>query len=852
MGGIVEYKAKRTEVMEITKRDGRKESFDSIKITNAIRKALISVGEKNAHEVGMNLSQLVEDRLLGEKEWNVERIQDMVEETLMAQGYFAAAKSFILFRQKRTDLRIEREKLASTFHYEGFSKVLEGIQRDYDDPKYSLRILSDKFMSFLKEGMSENDKETALTKASVELTTADSPSWDFIAGRFLSFFSERRIKESMKRRNISSFSEKLDYLVSEGLYLDDITSSYSKGELDEAYGYIDGERNKLFTYSGLDLLLKRYVIRSHKHEILETPQEMYLGIALHLALPETKDRMKSVREFYDMLSKMEVTMATPTLSNARKPIHQLSSCFIDTVPDSLDGIYRSIDNFAKVSKFGGGMGLYFGKVRANGSAIRGFEGAAGGVIRWIRLVNDTAVAVDQLGVRAGAVAVYLDIWHKDILEFLSLRTNNGDERMKAHDVFPAICYPDYFWKLCSEDLNQMWYMMCPYEVYKTKGYHLEDYWGDEWTEKYLDCVNDNRIQKRSIVLKDLVRLIIKSAVETGTPFAFNRDTVNRMNPNKHKGNIYCSNLCTEIAQNMSEIQAEESRIETENGEVVVVNKTKPGDFVVCNLASLCLGNIDLEDKEHLSSLVHSVVRALDNVISLNFYPVPYAKITNDKYRSIGLGVSGYHHALAKRKIKWESEEHLSFMDKVFEEINYAAIDASSTLAEEKGSYAFFKGSEWESGEYFERRGYKGEAWDRLRAKVREKGMRNAYLLAIAPTSSTSIISGTTAGVDPVMNRFFYEEKKGAMLPRVAPSLSMDTWWYYKSAHTIDQTWSVRASGVRQRHIDQAQSVNLYITNDFTMKQVLNLYILAHKCGVKTIYYVRSKSLEVEECESCSS
>ena len=838
--------------MEIIKRDGRKESFDSIKISNAIRKALISVGEKDADSLSINLTRIVEERLTDKSEWSVELIQDIVEETLMAQGQFAAAKSFILFRQKRTTLRGEREQLALSFSYEGFSKVLDDIQKDYDDPKYSLRILSDKFSSFLKEGMSALEKENALTKASVELTTADAPRWDFIAGRFLSFFFERRINESMKRRNIFSFSEKLNYLVSEGLYLKDITDNYTKEEIEEAYTYIDGERNKLFTYSGLDLLLKRYVIRSHKHEVLETPQEMYLGIALHLAMPETKDRMKRVREFYDMLSRMEVTMATPTLSNARKPIHQLSSCFIDTVPDSLDGIYRSIDNFAKVSKFGGGMGLYFGKVRANGSAIRGFEGAAGGVIRWIRLVNDTAVAVDQLGVRAGAVAVYLDIWHKDILEFLSLRTNNGDERMKAHDVFPAICYPDYFWKLCSEDLNQMWYMMCPYEVYKTKGYHLEDYWGDEWTEKYLECVNDNRIQKRSIVLKDLVRLIIKSEVETGTPFAFNRDTVNRMNPNKHKGIIYCSNLCTEIAQNMSEIEAEESRIVNEDGDIVVVNKTKPGDFVVCNLASLSLGNIDLEDKEHLSSLVHSVVRALDNVITLNFYPVPYAKITNDKYRSIGLGVSGYHHALAKRKIKWESEDHLSFMDKVFEEINYAAIDASSELAVEKGVYSYFEGSEWESGLYFDRRGYESQEWKTLREKVRKNGMRNAYLLAVAPTSSTSIICGTTAGVDPVMNRFFYEEKKGAMLPRVAPSLSMETWWFYKSAHTIDQTWSVRACGIRQRHIDQAQSVNLYITNDFTMRQVLNLYLLAHKCGVKTIYYVRSKSLEVEECESCSS
>ena len=214
----------------------------------------------------------------------------------------------------------------------------------------------------------------------------------------------------------------------------------------------------MFTFSGLDLLLKRYVIRTHDHIPLESPQEMFLGIALHLAMNEKNDRMLWVKKFYDMLSRLEVTMATPTLSNARKPYHQLSSCFIDTVPDSLEGIYRSIDNFAQVSKFGGGMGMYFGKVRASGSNIRGFEGAAGGVIRWIRLVNDTAVAVDQLGMRQGAVAVYLDVWHRDLPEFLQLRTNNGDDRMKAHDVFPAVCYPDLFWKMAKEDMDQNWYL----------------------------------------------------------------------------------------------------------------------------------------------------------------------------------------------------------------------------------------------------------------------------------------------------------------------------------------------------------------------------------------------------------
>ena len=566
----------------------------------------------------------------------------------------------------------------------------------------------------------------------------------------------------------------------------------------------------------------------------------------------TNHRLYWVKRFYDMLSLLEVTMATPTLANARKPYHQLSSCFIDTVPDSLEGIYRSLDTFAMVSKFGGGMGMYFGKVRASGSDIRGFKGVAGGIIRWVKLVNDTAVAVDQLGMRQGAAAVYLDVWHKDLPEFLQLRMNNGDDRMKAHDIFPAVCYPDLFWKMAQEDLNQPWHLFCPHEILSLKGYALEDYYGEEWEQRYLDCVHDTRLTRRTLTLKDIVRLVLRSAVETGTPFTFNRDTVNRMNPNAHQGIIYCSNLCTEIAQNMSAAESISTEIRTADGDPIVVRTTRPGDLVVCNLASLSLGHLPLENETQMQEKVATVIRALDNVIDLNLYPVPYAEITNRRYRSIGLGVSGYHHALALRGIRWESEAHLKFMDEVFERINRAAIQASTDLATEKGCYAAFEGSDWQTGAYFTKRGYTSEAWQHLAARVATQGMRNAYLLAIAPTSSTSILAGTTAGIDPVMKRFYLEEKKGAMLPRVAPSLSDRTYWLYKGAYHIDQSWSIRAAGIRQRHIDQAQSLNLYITHDYTMRGVLNLYLQAWECGVKTIYYVRSKALEVTECESCAS
>ena len=783
----------------------------------------------------------------------VEEIQNQVEKHLMMHGHYDEAKNFILFRYQRNEQRKAINDIARMADDTELTTVLQDVAREYRERVYSMVTLQEKFANLCKPGMSHKEAIDTLIKAAVELTTPEAPAWEMISARILSYRAEQKIKKQEDEIGIDGFYNKLKYMTSEGLYGEYILQNYTEEEINEAATFIKEERNKLLNYSGLDLLLKRYVIKNYAGKAIERVQEMYLGIALHLAMPEQKEnRLMWVHRIYDMLSKLEVTMATPTLSNARKPNHQLSSCFIDTVPDSLDGIYRSLDNFSQVSKFGGGMGMYFGKVRATGGNIRGFKGVAGGVIRWMRLVNDTAVAVDQLGMRQGAVAVYLDVWHKDLPEFLQLRTNNGDDRMKAHDIFPAVCYPDLFWKMADENLDQNWYLFCPNEIMRIKGYCLEDCYGEEWERKYLDCVNDQRLTRRVISIKDIIRLVLRSAVETGTPFTFNRDTVNRANPNHHKGMIYCSNLCTEIAQNMASIETVSKTIETKDGETIVVTTTKPGEFVVCNLASLSLGRLPLEDEEQMREKVATIVRALDNVISLNFYPVPYAEITNQKYRSIGLGISGYHHALAKRRIKWESEEHLQFMDKVFETINRSAILASSNLAKEKGSYQYFEGSDWQTGLYFDKRGYDSDEWKEVRKTVALQGMRNAYLLAVAPTSSTSIIAGTTAGLDPIMKRFFLEEKKGSMLPRVAPELSDETYWMYKSAYLINQKWSIKASGVRQRHIDQAQSMNLYITNDFTMRQVLDLYLLAWKSGVKTIYYVRSKSLEVEECESCAS
>ena len=646
--------------MRIIKRDLSEVSFDISKIENAIYKAFISVGDEDKRVLSKKLAEEVLEIILKDKDESsnitVEEIQDYVEKTLTKNNHYETLKSYILYREKRNALRKELNYFREYIEDEDLIEVLAKIQKDFTTEGYELDRLYRKFLSFVKPSSALNEKIELLIKASSELTSKENPNWEYISARIYAYKIHREISHYEKEWHIVDFKSKIEVLTKANLYGEYILENYSSDDIDELEKYIDDSRDELFTYSSLDLVYKRYLICDSHKKVIETMQEMFMGIAMHLAIPE-KDRVSFAKKVYDVLSNLKATVATPTMSNARKPFHQLSSCFIDTVPDTLKGIYRSIDNFAQVSKHGGGMGLYFGKVRASGSDIRGFKGVAGGVIRWIKLANDTAVAVDQLGVRQGSCAVYLDVWHRDIPEFLNLRTNNGDDRMKAHDVFPAICFPNLFWRLAKENINSNWYLFCPHEVKEVMGFCLEDYYGEEWEEKYKLCVKEPRLDKRVLTIKDLVKLILKSQVETGTPFIFNRDNANNTNPNSHKGMIYSSNLCTEIMQNMKEILDTDEKILQIDGEDHVVTDVKAGDFVVCNLASLVLGNIDLQNDEEMEFVVSTMIRALDNVIDLNYYPTPFAKITNAKYRAIGLGTSGYHHALVKNKIMWQTEEH---------------------------------------------------------------------------------------------------------------------------------------------------------------------------------------------------
>ncbi len=684
-------------------------------------------------------------------------------------------------------------------------------------------------------------------------TKSTNVNWQFVAARLFVFdlYKEAAINRGYQYFGYGSFKELVHVLTEKKMYGEYMLANYSEEDLAVLEQYIRPERDYLFNYEGVKLLADRYLQKGFDGQVFELPQERFMAIAMHLAIPEKENRVYYAKKFYDLLSQLKMTVATPTLANAGTCFYQLSSCFISTVGDNLWSIYDVNDKFSRVSKHGGALGIYVGKIRSLNSEIRGFKNASGGVIPWVRLYNDTAVAVDQLGRRKGGATITIDIWHGDLYDFLELRTNNGDDRRKAHDIFPAIAVPDLFMERLERREN--FSLFDPYMVKKMMGFSLEDSYDEiedkEFTRRYLACEANSDLPRITVPALDIMKKIMKSAVETGTPFLFFRDTVNRANPNKHKGIIYASNLCQEIAQNMSETEYVEESSVDENGESYVLTKVKAGDMVTCNLNSINLGRIT---KEELADNIPLQIRMLDNVITLNMMPVPEARITSDRYRSIGLGTSGYHHFLANHNIMWESAEHLQEADQLFEEIAYQAIKASMELAKEKGAYPEFIGSEWETGEYFTRRGYNSERWIQLKEEVKKHGVRNGYIMAVAPTGSTSNIANTSAGIDPIFKKYFIEEKKGSFIPKTAPDLNDNNYWLYKEAHTIDQQYSIKACGIRQRHIDQSQSFNLYITPNVKAKEILELYMNSWKEGVKTIYYIRNQSLEMDECTSCSS
>ncbi|PSM53019.1 aerobic ribonucleoside-diphosphate reductase Ia, B1 protein subunit NrdA [Campylobacter blaseri] len=736
--------------------------------------------------------------------------------------------------------------------------------------------------------------QQTLIKTAVDKIDIDRPNWTFVAARLFLYDLYHNVTGFSGYNTLKEYFERGE---KEGRI---ILGLKDKFDLDDLNSYIKTERDLQFNYLGIKTLYDRYLLKDKKGKPIELPQHMFMAISMFLAQNEL-DPQYWAKKFYDLISKFEVMLATPTLSNARTTRHQLSSCYIGSTPDNIEGIFDSYKEMALLSKFGGGIGWDWAKVRAMGGSIDGHKNAAGGIIPFLKITNDIAVAVDQLGTRKGAIAVYIEPWHMDVGDFLDLRKNSGEERRRAHEIFPALWINDLFMKRIIA--NEKWTLFDPVDVAD-----LTNLYGEEFEKRYIEYENNPDIPKSTMLAKELWKKTLTNYFETGMPFLAFKDSANRRNPNDHKGIIRSSNLCTEIFQNTDpnyykikviytdgsiELFDENDEVTTDEGytkfakkitaldsinnkEVYIVEKeVSEGKTAVCNLASVNLSKINT--KEDVKRVIPIAIRMLDNVIDLNFYPHIKVKNTNLESRAIGLGVMGEAQMLAEKQIEWGSYEHLELIDIVMENISYNAILASSNLAIEKGKYPTFEGSKWSKGimpidtandnakALVQRAGLFNDSgcdWDYLRDKVKTDGMRNGYLMAIAPTSSISILVGTTQTIEPVYKKKWFEQNLSGMIPVVVPNLNLDNFNYYTSAYDIDQTLLVKAGAIRQKWIDQGQSLNIFITlNKASGKVLSDIYTLAWKLGIKSTYYLRSQSpdtIEAEkdaldrsiECEGC--
>ena len=739
-----------------------------------------------------------------------------------------------------------------------------------------------------RDRITTEEIQITLIKTAVDKIDLDTPNWSFVAARLFLYDLYHKVSAFTGYKHLRDYLKKGQ---DEGKILKGFTERF---DLDFLNSKIVPERDLQFNYLGIKTLYDRYLIKDRDNKPIELPQHMFMAIAMFLAHRE-KEPNEWAAKFYDVISKFEVMCATPTLANARSTRHQLSSCYVGSMPDNIEGIFDSYKEMALLSKYGGGIGWDFSKIRALGSFIDAHKNAAGGVVPFLKITNDVAVAVDQLGTRKGAIATYLEVWHIDVIDFIDLRKNSGEERRRTHDLFPALWICDLFMKRV--EANGLWTLFDPYECGE-----LSECYGEEFERKYLELEAKEGIIKEVINAKELWKKILTNYFEAGMPFLCFKDNANRVNPNIHAGIIRSSNLCTEIFQNTnpthykacvefedgsSALYEESDEVRLDSGVIKKANKITSldslngkavfmterigfgGDTAVCNLASINLSKINTKD--NIERVVPIAVRMLDNVIDLNFYPTRKVRVTNLKNRAIGLGVMGEAEMLATSQIEWGGAEHFAKIDKIMELISFNAISASADLAVEKGKYAEFEGSNWSKGIFpidlanleamklTERTLLDMCDWEGLRAKVKSQGIRNGYLMAIAPTSSISILVGTTQTIEPIYRKKWFEENLSGMIPNVVPNLTLDSFNYYKNAYEINQIDIIKAAAIRQKWIDQGQSVNIFMDLSKASGKYLNeIYTLAWKLGLKSTYYLRSQSPDAEkqtmdrslECANC--
>lgn len=887
--------------LRVIKRNGSVVAYTQDKIQLAITKAFLAVEGDNAANSGRihdtvqqladQVSLIFKRRMPSGGTIHIEDIQDQVELALMRSGEHKVARSYVIYRSEQAKKReaeqpkqhngptinitladgstqnLDIQRL-ETIVNEACSG-LEGVDAD--------SIVKDALKN-LYDGVSLEDVSTSLVMTARTMIEKE-PNYTYVTARLLLDVLRREALSFLKLADDATQKEMQTYYpqalplyIEKGIELELLSPELRKFDLERLGKAINATRDEQFTYLGLQTLYDRYFIHWDNTRF-ELPQIFFMRVAMGLAIEEDDINARAI-EFYNLLSSFDYMSSTPTLFNAGTLRPQLSSCYLTTVPDDLYGIYGAIRDNAMLSKWAGGLGNDWTPVRALGARIKGTNGQSQGIVPFLKVVNDTAVAVNQGGKRKGAVCAYLETWHLDIEEFLDLRKNTGDDRRRTHDMNTANWVPDLFMKRVFEDGH--WTLFSPNDVPD-----LHDLYGLAFEERYthyeaLADKGEIKLHKR-MRAQDLWRKMLGMLFETGHPWITFKDTCNLRSPQQHAGVVHSSNLCTEITLNTSE-----------------------DEIAVCNLGSINLAQHTTEnglDREKLASTVKTAVRMLDNVIDINYYAVPQARNSNMRHRPVGMGLMGFHDALYKQGISYASESAVEFADASMELISYYAISASSDLAVERGTYESYEGSLWSQGilpidslelvrknrgeGYFDVDTTQREDWDSLRDKVKKQGMRNSNLMAIAPTATISNITGVTQSIEPTYQNLYVKSNLSGEFTVVNPYLVNDLkklglWdnvmihdlkYYegsvqaieripaelkalYVTAFELEPRWMIESASRRQKWLDQAQSLNIYMSAA-NGKKLDVTYRMAWLRGLKTTYYLRALSATSTEKSTIS-
>lgn len=880
---------------DVIRRDGQRTPFNASKIQVALTKAFLSIegdhasNSKRIHQIVEALVDHVVTNLLRRLPTggsvHIEDIQDQVELTLMRGGHHKVARSYVLYREERTRQRMLEEALAKASNDEGSTIRIRSEDGDLSSLSESaLKELLTSLCSDLTaidvdallkntwrnlfDGMPAKDVDQALILSARSMIETE-PEYSFVTARLLDHALHHEVTSTLGLPPAAQDQDLLAPYIERAIQDELLDARLGELDLARLAQSLKSERSRQFTYLGLQTLHDRYFIRTRKNKRLETPQLFFMRVAMGLALDETGDREAHAIEYYELLSSFDFMSSTPTLFNSGTLRPQLSSCYLTTVPDDLDGIFGAIRDNALLSKYAGGLGNDWTPVRGLGSHIKGTQGSSQGVVPFLKVANDTAVAVNQGGKRKGAVCAYLETWHIDIEEFLDLRKNTGDDRRRTHDMNTANWIPDLFMERVMDDAE--WTLFSPDEAPD-----LHELYGLAFREAYENYEakadrGELHLFKR-VKAVTLWRKMLGMLFETGHPWLTFKDPCNIRYTNQHKGVVHSSNLCTEITLH-----------------------TNQEEIAVCNLGSVNLAQHITEagvDHQRLRKTIRTAMRMLDNVIDYNFYATPQAKHSNAQHRPVGLGMMGFQDALYTLKMPYSSQEAVEFADRSMEAISYYALEASSDLAVERGTYSTYEGSLWSQGilPYDSLRKLNAARpgrplqldnsitldWDTLRDKIQTQGMRNSNCLAIAPTATIANICGVTASIEPTYQNLYVKSNLSGEFtvvnPHLVNALKAEDLWdevmvndlkyfdgsvaeidripesikaLFSTSFEIDPSWLIEAAARRQKWIDQAQSLNLYVA-EASGPKLDRLYKLAWLRGLKTTYYLRTLGATANE------